>query len=360
MARYNDNSGIGWKIFSLFLMLVIVAGVITGVVFWQKGNIVFNPVEQEQPNDEDETPDDGQDEDDGGAVIVEGASNGINLMNARIAPENYAEQGISPLAATAYLLTAIITPEDAVNKAVDWTIAWQNPDGEFAVGKTVTDYVTVTPTADGALTANVECLQPFSDFIDITVTTRDGGLSAVCTVVFEGKPSSLSITSSDVSLSGDYYNLGVGSLSQNYVFDLNLSNEWNQVGDKFYDFTFEVKGYGDFVAQDKRKDSYNSEYYWTGEETTIQVSEWADTFLEVSVTSDKKMNVRAKKTVKNFGSEQVIAGGGRLVTNAYKSGGENVYFEITAKTASGLSQTIKVKLVSSVDNITIDTLSIVF
>ena len=43
-----DLSFLGWKILSLFFALIIVAGVITGVVFWQKGNIVFNPVEQEQ------------------------------------------------------------------------------------------------------------------------------------------------------------------------------------------------------------------------------------------------------------------------------------------------------------------------
>ena len=54
MARYNDNSSLGWKIFSLFLALVLVAGVITGVVFWQKGNIVFNPVKQEQPGADEE------------------------------------------------------------------------------------------------------------------------------------------------------------------------------------------------------------------------------------------------------------------------------------------------------------------
>ena len=109
MANYNNyNSGLGWKILSLFLALIIVAGVITGVVFWQKGNIVFNPVEQEQPNDE---------EDDGGAVINEGESNGIKLMSAKIAPENYADYGISPMAETAYQLTATITPENATNKA---------------------------------------------------------------------------------------------------------------------------------------------------------------------------------------------------------------------------------------------------
>ena len=160
MANYNNySSGTGWKILSLFLALIIVAGVITGVVFWQKGNIVFNPVEQEQPNDDDEQKDN---EDAGGAVIEEGESNGIKLMSAKIAPENYDEYGISPMAETAYQLTATITPENATNKAVDWTIAWAGhghgddpnagggilesvsaqSEDYWADGKTVTDYVT--------------------------------------------------------------------------------------------------------------------------------------------------------------------------------------------------------------------------
>ena len=108
----------GWKILSLFLALIIVAGVIVGVVFWDRGNIVFNPIEQEQPNDE---------EDDGGAVIEEGESNGIKLMSAKIAPENYDEYGISPMAETAYQLTATIQPADATDKTVDWSVSFVNP-----------------------------------------------------------------------------------------------------------------------------------------------------------------------------------------------------------------------------------------
>lgn len=166
MARYNDTSSLGWKILSLFLALIMVAGVITGIVFWQKGNIVFNPVEQEQP---DETPDEN-----GGMVIPdESAGTGMKLMSAKIAPENYAEYGISPMADTAYQLTATITPENATNKAVDWTIAFVNPASAWATDKTVTDYVTVTPTADGALTATVTCVQAFGEQINVRVTSRD-------------------------------------------------------------------------------------------------------------------------------------------------------------------------------------------
>lgn len=109
----------------------------------------------------------------GGAVIDEGKSNGIALMSAEIPVEEFAENDVSPLAETAYTLTATITPASAVDKTVDWSVAFVNPDSEWATGKTVTDYVTVTPEADGALTATVECLQAFGERITVTVTSRD-------------------------------------------------------------------------------------------------------------------------------------------------------------------------------------------
>lgn len=184
MARYTDNSGLGWKILSLFLALILIAGVITGVVFWQKGNIQFIPVEQEQPNNGN-----------GGAVIEEGEANGMKLMSMKIAPENYDEYGISPMAETAYKLTATITPANATNKAVDWTITFVNPSSAWATGKTVTDYVTVTPTADGALTANVECLKDFGEKVRVTVTSRDNtSVKANATVDYTQKLQSVKST----------------------------------------------------------------------------------------------------------------------------------------------------------------------
>lgn len=229
MANYNNyNSGLGWKILSLFLALIIVAGVITGVVFWQKGNIVFNPVEQEQPNDE---------EDDGGAVIEEGESNGIKLMSAKISPENYDEYGISPMAETAYQLTATITPENAANKAVDWSVSFVNPDSEWATGKTVTDYVTVTPTSDGALTANVACYQAFGEQIKVTVMSRDNPeATATCLVDYAERVSGYTLTlsnggvtisssdpeytvtgNSSVSISKGEYTKTVGTIEENFT-----------------------------------------------------------------------------------------------------------------------------------------------
>ena len=119
----------------------------------------------------------------GGAVIGESVGDGIKLMSEKIEPKAYAENGVSVQADTAYTLTATIMPDNAANKAVDWSVSFVNPASAWASGKSVSDYVTVTPTSDGALTANVECLQAFGEQIKVSVTSRENAkATASCTV----------------------------------------------------------------------------------------------------------------------------------------------------------------------------------
>ena len=93
----------------------------------------------------------------GGEVSTEaGVSHGIKLAAVKLASSEYEAYGVSAQAETAYTLTATITPADAANKKVDWSIAFKNASSTWASGKTVTEYATVTPSADGALTAVVE------------------------------------------------------------------------------------------------------------------------------------------------------------------------------------------------------------
>lgn len=271
MANYNNyNSGLGWKILSLFLALIIVAGVITGVVFWQKGNIVFNPVEQEQPNDE---------ENDGGAVIEEGESNGIKLMSMKIAPENYDEYGISPMVDTAYQLTATITPENVTNKAVDWTIAFVNAESEWATGKTVTDYVTVTPTADGALTANVECLQAFGEQVRVTVTSRDNAaVKANATVDYTEKLSAVKATFGSTVLSNGMaksFDLDAsGQPAEVWTFDYTTSA--HTIADEY---TTTVKiSFADGVSA--VESAVGVEFTWAGETITSGMPSFDKTFFD--------------------------------------------------------------------------------
>lgn len=211
------KNNIGWKILSLFLALVLIAGAIVGVVFWQKGNIIFKPVEQT----EQEQPDDGQDEtaDSGGAVISGSTESGISLMSAKIMTADYDEYGISPMAETAYQLTATIQPADATDKTVDWSVSFVNPSSAWASGKTVTDYVTVTPTSDGALTANVENLQAFGEQIKVTVTSRDNAeATAECVIDYAKR-----LTGVTVSILQAANELDISSASEETVIPATFS-----------------------------------------------------------------------------------------------------------------------------------------
>lgn len=159
----NDSVKNVWKpLCIVFAALLALSWVFFGFLY-SKGGVDFSTLENPEQN---YTAG-------GGAVIDEGKSNGIALMSAEIPVEEFAENDVSPLAETAYTLTATITPASAVDKTVDWSVSFVNPESEWASGKTVTDYVTVTPEADGALTATVECLQAFGEQVTVTVTSRD-------------------------------------------------------------------------------------------------------------------------------------------------------------------------------------------
>lgn len=120
--------------------------------------------------------------DDGSAELENGEQNGVQLLSAKIPRVAYELNGISPQADTAFTLTATVGPDDAVNKVVDWFVTWENGESSWANGKEVTDYVTVTPTTDGAMTATATCVQAFGEKVIITAQVRDGSddLKATC------------------------------------------------------------------------------------------------------------------------------------------------------------------------------------
>ena len=230
---YKSNSNKFWTGFLAVLLVLVIAGTaaLVGVLSdgfknWDK----FKP-DEEQTEQTEETADNG------GAIIGESVGSGVKVMSAKIAPENYAANGVSAQAETAYTLTATVLPEKASNKAVDWTVSFVNPSSAWATGKTVTDYVTVTPTADGALTANVECLQAFDEQIKVTVTSRNNAdATATCLVDYAERVSGYTLTlsnggvtisssdpeytvtgNSSVSISKGEYTKTVGTVEENFT-----------------------------------------------------------------------------------------------------------------------------------------------
>ena len=180
------------------LALILVGGVCGGLLQhhykWGEEPKVEEPGGEEKP---------GEDSSGGGEVSTEaGVSHGIRLAAVKLASSEYEEYGVSALAETAYTLTATITPADAANKKVDWTIAFKNASSTWATGKTVTEYATVTPSADGALTAVVENVAAFGEQIIVKATSRDNAEAyATCTVEYLQRTTGYTLT-----LDGKTYN----------------------------------------------------------------------------------------------------------------------------------------------------------
>lgn len=164
------------------LALILVGGVCGGLLQHH-----YNWGAEEKPPVEDSTGGEEKPEDSGGGEVSTeaGVSHGIRLAAVKLASSQYEDYGVSAQAETAYTLTATITPADAANKAVDWTIAFKNASSTWATGKTVTEYATVTPSADGALTAVVENVAAFGEQIIVKATSRDNAEAyATCTVEY--------------------------------------------------------------------------------------------------------------------------------------------------------------------------------
>lgn len=177
----NKKEGTGKKVIggiALGLVLILLGGVAGGLLqhHYKWGEDEPTVEEPEDPKDEDPT---------GGTEIDSGEEKGVKLSVRKLMSSEYEEYGVSALAEDAYTLTATVYPADAANKAIDWSVSFTDAGDEWATGKTVTDYVTVTPTSDGALTATVENIAAFGEQITVKATSRDNSAAyATCTVEY--------------------------------------------------------------------------------------------------------------------------------------------------------------------------------
>ena len=129
-------------------------------------------------------------------------------------------------------ITATITPADAKNKNVKWTVEWDS-EAELK-DKSVTDYVTVTADSTNSLKATVVCKKAFrGSTIVVTVTTEEGGYAASCNVTYEGKPSAIDVNSGNA--------LKVNLVGAN-SYAVSLSNVFDDLGEQYYDEVM-VKNY---------------------------------------------------------------------------------------------------------------------
>ncbi len=202
------------KVIAIFLVLVTIAYVTISLVFgswdpvrWTEirqeqinGNKKPNPDTPDKPNDDPDNPSGAVGAD--GAVMSDSEDSGIQLLSALLPREAYAANDIDPKADTAFTLTATVSPSNADDKTIVWTVAWKNGASTWANGKAVSDYGTVTATVSSGATANFVCKQGFGEQMIITATSRDNSsakgtltvdyrkrLTSTTTGIFDGSTS---------------------------------------------------------------------------------------------------------------------------------------------------------------------------
>lgn len=137
--------------------------------------------------------------------ITDGDGNEMEPGESYPMPKAMVFRSASAQDETGLTLTATVKPDNATNQKVDWKVEFMNPSSAWATGKAVTDYVTLTPEAEGSKTATVKCVAPFGEQIKITVTSQENEeFSASCTVDYAAKLTRTNVTFAAASgLAGD-------------------------------------------------------------------------------------------------------------------------------------------------------------
>lgn len=231
----NKRSGGGsaapnaYKALSIVLALVLLSVAVVELVLWQLEYIVFQNPNAAQTQEEADLNDN----------LVMTPADG-KLMRLSVTRATAADGGYEPVT-----LTATVLPETATDKTVDWAVAFVNPSSEWASGKTVTDYVTVTPSSDGSTTATVQCLEDFGAQIVVTATSRDNPeATAQCTVDFAKRIEDIKMYGHFFSMSG--ISVKTPDLVYNWQGDLNGYQNGIQ---RTNDYWFAIE-YSDYTIDD--------------------------------------------------------------------------------------------------------------
>lgn len=236
-------------------------------------------------------------------------------------------------------VTATITPTTVVDKYVTWSVAWAN-DAPLK-DKNISDYIKVTDDSQGNLTATVNCYKSFKGSKAIlTCTTRQGGKTGTVNIVYEGVPSSMSITA---PTGVTKYNLGKDSVDLLYVgksYSLNLAmdNIFHSVGSNFNDFTVTVTGVGSVTCGSYSQSGRGAG--WSSHSNIVDFNKIAKEFVTCS-TSGNTLSINVTRSLYDYYESKetkIVEGNGETTTYTNKlysintdSDGNKPYFLVTVK-----------------------------
>ena len=248
----NSNKG---KIAKSVCMLLLVGALFGGGIAIGWGDATdwtYMRSEIRQGQTDDQKPDEGKG---GGAIITPGdndkegdkESAKIQLSSRKLAPDEYAVNGVSDKAESAYTLTATIVPSDATYKDLVWSVL--PDDGKVTISKT------------GSSTATVQVMGPFDTQHIVTVKSFDQPeVSKSCKVDYLKE--FLGATA-EVSDSGRKISTGYSDEGSEYLIEVTVTPELGvgtvegKISYGYSNFTLET---GFYEALNAKASEYQSRY----------------------------------------------------------------------------------------------------
>lgn len=257
-------------------------------------------------------------------------------------------------------LTATISPSSAENQNVDWEIRWTDSSRT----ENISDYLTITPKSDGALTATLTCKKSFRSVgtATVRVTARDGGAYALSIVTFVGNPDSLSMDLSSFTQKARGTMTACYVLSSNSSYDIpvTISNVFNDLADNV-EVTMTAGGCGSVSLADYNYSSAYASKSWISDTIHTQAldSEFSANFYTATY-SNGNLHIKTKGTVENYYSSTAGTTTGRVYDAFYNDvagyGGVYGYFRVSLM-ANGHEAALDFWIYTAVDSVSLDSTS---
>lgn len=383
MPKQTNNSsnnaalkGFALTLVILILAVCVMAAMTEGFSNWNPYGWFDKPAEEQQtPEGNDPTPEEPTEET---APIEATISNSEHVALAMSAAVTAADGYTKSVT-----LTATVMPEDAPDKSVDWSIAWN--EAPTYGSNPVTDYVTVTPQSDGSNVATVTCLKPFAlDTIIITCTTRVGGFTATAQVSYAGFPTELGFTTSSMTGKVDSGWGGItvyeAQCGNTYSIPITLDNGFHAIGEDFVpSYTIEVTAKGDVkyrtisttynrnggvvssTSEDKTQ-AYDSDIIGAAAYGSKNLGNAFEDTISVELSEGQlKIVPKAALSALSYTDTRTSTHYIRSTDFQPADASKVPYVEIkVTETKTGISQTIAVRVIATVNSIELDLPSIVF
>ena len=274
-----------------------------------------------------------------------------------------------------HILTATVLPESAENKAVYWTVNWEDTSRT----EIVSSYVMLTTNENGGNVATITCVKPFTGNIVITVTTMEGGFTASCICKYVGLPSEIDVDLSDLSMVTDTdWNTDIAEVGQTTTYhEIALSNIFGAPGADFtpeYDIVLEA--HGGIKTKNTTHDASGNLTGTEQGELTLQTMDFFDTagyysayFAGTAIVNQVFVGIRdgqlyisgqgypAAYSTEKKNTDSTVS---KAVFDGYIDDMEPYVTVILTEKTTGITYTFNVRTVGTVNNVNLDYNEIIF